>query len=412
MEGFRGLAILLVFFVHFDALFQDYLAADSAARGALRVLGEVGNAGVDLFFVVSGYLIYGAVIQKPVRYGSFMKRRFERIYPTFAAVFAIYLALSFLFPAKSKIPGGFWPGSRYVVENLLLLPGIFDIEAMITPAWSLSYEFFYYLTIPLLVALLALRTWRPRARILFFLGFATAYVAFCFLVAARLDRLVMFVAGILLHETMNATTLPRRLTPALEWSAIAFVALSFVPISLIYERHESVSWLPGFASASTTHGVLWMFASFWILALFCFAFNGILNRIFRWTPMRWLGNISYSYYLIHGLTLVALSQVCHRVLPPRGHSPALVVAFLGLGFAATVVTATILFVLVEKPYSLAPKKASSGRRPIPRPEAAWPQVEVQRPVPPHLQPGAALADTESAREVPLSERASGAAGGA
>jgi exopolysaccharide production protein ExoZ len=361
MEGFRGLAILLVFFVHFDALFQDYLTDGSASRRALRVMGEVGNVGVDLFFVASGYLIYGAVIKKPVRYGTFMKRRFERIYPTFAAVFALYVLLSFLFPTKSKVPAGLGAGSVYLLENFLLLPGMLDLEAMITPAWSLSYEFFYYLTIPLLVAALGLRRWLPRARILFFLGLGAAWFAYCLLVDPRLDRLGMFFAGILLHETMNATDLPRRLTPALDRAAVGFVAFSFVVIGLFYRHDDLVAWLPGFTERSGTYRVIWMCVSFYAFALFCFGFDGIVNRVFRWTPLRWLGNISYSYYLIHGVTLIAVAEVGHRVVPPRGHSPALVVLFLLLGFAATVATATVLFALVEKPYSLQPRPRREGR---------------------------------------------------
>jgi peptidoglycan/LPS O-acetylase OafA/YrhL len=169
------------------------------------------------------------------------------------------------------------------------------------------------------------------------------------------DRLAMFIAGILLYETMTSTAIPRKLTKGMEWAALAFFALSFVGIALLYERHDSLAFLPGYERVSGTYRVALMFASFYLFALFCFAFDGITNRIFCFTPMRWLGNISYSYYLIHGLTLLALGEVCHRLIRPSGHSPALVVAFGLLGFAATVATSTALFLLVEKPYSLAPK---------------------------------------------------------
>jgi peptidoglycan/LPS O-acetylase OafA/YrhL len=57
-----------------------------------------------------------------------MSRRVERIYPAFAAVFAVYLVLTFLFPQESKIPSP-WPhGLLYVVQNVLLLPGIVPID--------------------------------------------------------------------------------------------------------------------------------------------------------------------------------------------------------------------------------------------------------------------------------------------
>jgi len=67
-------------------------------------LENIGHSGVDLFFVLSGYLIYGALIRKKVSYLSFFRRSVERIYPTFLCVFAIYLVLSILFPEENKIP--------------------------------------------------------------------------------------------------------------------------------------------------------------------------------------------------------------------------------------------------------------------------------------------------------------------
>src|SRR5262249_39236648 len=144
-EGLRGLAVLLVFFVHFNAAFGDALAHGSAMWTLGRVLWANGNAGVDLFFLLSGYLIYGGLLPKPSGYWKYLARRVEPIYPTFLAVFGIYLALSLAFPAQSKIiePGrGTVP---YLIENLLLLPGVFHIKPIVTVAWSLSYEFAFYL---------------------------------------------------------------------------------------------------------------------------------------------------------------------------------------------------------------------------------------------------------------------------
>jgi peptidoglycan/LPS O-acetylase OafA/YrhL len=203
-----------------------------------------------------------------------------------------------------------------------------------------------------------MRRWAPRQRIAFFLLLTALFFAFCFLISAARVRLSMFAAGILLYETMQSTDIPKKLTLRLETLGVSFFGLSFLALGLIYERYRVVSWLPGFEYASGTHRVLLMFFSFYVFALFCFAFDGVTNRILRWTPMRWLGNISYSFYLIHGLTLVAVSEVSHRIIPPSGHSPWLVLGFLCVGFAATVASATLLFVLVEKPCSLTSKPKS------------------------------------------------------
>lgn len=176
MEGLRGIAVLMVFGVHYVALFFGWLAPGHASAAVADGMREVGHAGVDLFFVLSGYLIYGAVIRRPVDLRRFLSRRVERIYPTFLAVFVLYLALSFVFPAQSKIPAGTGSAALYLVANLLLLPGLFPIEPMITVAWSLSYEFAYYLTLPLLVAALGMRRWQVGRRVAFFAGLSCAFL--------------------------------------------------------------------------------------------------------------------------------------------------------------------------------------------------------------------------------------------
>src|SRR6516225_7867662 len=96
LEGIRGLAIVLVFFVHYHTLFGDYAQSDAISHFTSQFLGTVGHCGVDLFFVLSGFLIYGLVLRKRTPYLKFIQRRVERIYPTFAAVFGLYLVLSFL----------------------------------------------------------------------------------------------------------------------------------------------------------------------------------------------------------------------------------------------------------------------------------------------------------------------------
>src|SRR2546428_3012590 len=164
MEGLRGLAVLLVFFVHFHALFGPYTPTGIWLRTS-EFLGTVGNSGVDLFFVMSGFLIYGALIRREVGYFKFTSRRFARIYPAFLAVFIVYLGLSAVFPLQSKIHGGVFLAGRNLLGNLLLLPGIVYIRPCISVAWSLRYEFFFYLTLPIVISVAWMRQWKPRHRL-------------------------------------------------------------------------------------------------------------------------------------------------------------------------------------------------------------------------------------------------------
>jgi len=162
MEGLRGLAVALVFGVHFSTLSTPWQTA-GWDRVALDILHTIGNAGVDLFFVLSGYLIYGHLMRRPPPFAAYMARRIQRIYPAFLAVFLLYLLLAWRMPDAGKLPDDGSLGG-YLLANLLLLPGVFPIEPLITVAWSLSYEMFFYLVMPLIIAVLArLGIVTPRA---------------------------------------------------------------------------------------------------------------------------------------------------------------------------------------------------------------------------------------------------------
>ena len=136
MEGLRGFAVLLVFCTHYVTLIGPWLNEASWLGHAADALHTVGNAGVDLFFVLSGYLIYGSLMARPQAYLAFMRRRVRRIHPTFLAVLAIYLLLSLVFPAERKIPADTADAAVYLLQNILLLPGLFPIVPIITVAWS------------------------------------------------------------------------------------------------------------------------------------------------------------------------------------------------------------------------------------------------------------------------------------
>ena len=208
MEGLRGLAVTLVFFVHYEALFAAWVPQGSASAPVARFLSTVGHAGVDLFFELSGFLIYGAILKGRMGYASFMRRRVQRIYPTFFALLCTYLLLSMMLPSEAKWPLDQGARAVYVIENLLLMPGMFDIVPMMTVAWTLSYEVFYYALIPIIVGGFGMRSWRPQARVLTFLGLAAAFTFACFLGAGRV-QLILFVSGILVYEAYHSTSRSR-----------------------------------------------------------------------------------------------------------------------------------------------------------------------------------------------------------
>jgi peptidoglycan/LPS O-acetylase OafA/YrhL len=76
MEGLRGLAVILVFFVHYHALSAPWIPSSSLTATIAYILHEIGYTGVDLFFVLSGFLITGLLLDARGRLGGL--RRFWR----------------------------------------------------------------------------------------------------------------------------------------------------------------------------------------------------------------------------------------------------------------------------------------------------------------------------------------------
>jgi exopolysaccharide production protein ExoZ len=334
MEGLRGLAVTLVFFVHYVSLCEPWTGQQLTAFAA--ALKEIGNIGVDLFFTLSGYLIYDSLIRKRPALLQFLARRIQRIYPAFLAVFVAYVALSFAMPSESKLPNDGL--AIYLLQQVLLMPGIFPITPMITVAWSLSYELAFYLAIPLVISALSLRRWSAWGRIGLWLSIAACTVA---LADGDHKRVAMFVSGILVSDAIRVAKAPDSMAA----NAALFLAIISPILPTTVTGYERLALL---------------MASCFVLCWHCLTAQSMLTRAFSWTPLRWLGNMSYSYYLIHGLALKGFFLIAGKLVPQG----AFFFALLLPAFVVTLLVAAILFLLIERPLSLQPVDRPSERQPV------------------------------------------------
>jgi peptidoglycan/LPS O-acetylase OafA/YrhL len=342
MEGMRGFAILFVFLAHYSTSIDPWIASDSSLHWLGGVLHAIGNTGVLLFFVLSGYLVYRSLITKDQPFLRFITRRVARLYPAFTVVFVVYVALSFVFPAESKIPASVSAGAIYLIQNFLLLPGLFPIEPMITVAWTLSYEMFFYVTIGLVIPVFSLRRRSAVWRVAFFAAVAGAAGLYCAAYGGH-SRLIMFVSGILLHEALEG----RRV--AVPGSAVALLALVTGVLTVLVPAEGSTGYV-------LKVGIL--FGALFAMCYSCFSQPaGWLARGFSWTPLRWLGNMSYSYFLLHGVALKACFLMLASWLPAAERGPWLVWALMPAVFALTLIPTGALYLAVERPFSFAPRPA-------------------------------------------------------
>ena len=362
LEGMRGFAVLLVFFVHYIVLGTSALHSGTWTYRLAIGMHGIGHTGVDLFFVLSGFLIYGSLIHRPKPFGTYLGRRIERIYPTFLVVLGLYLILSFIFPEQSKLPGDPLQAILYLGQNLLLLPGIFPLVPIIAVSWSLSYEMFYYLFIPLAISGLRLRGWNPEKRMVVFLTISTAFILYCAIFGGPV-RLAMFGAGIVLYE-LTATRDPKNFPNG---AGIVAWVMGMLIILLIPQQQMGIFIVQSDLWAAVRTTVL-------CLSLFLLCLDGFSNRthltarLFTFTPIRYFGNISYSYFLIHGLTLKAYFWILGKLIPIESLSTAGFWSGLPVSFTLTVIAALVLYLLVERPLSIFPARVRKTR-PVPLVEA-------------------------------------------
>jgi peptidoglycan/LPS O-acetylase OafA/YrhL len=156
----------------------------------------------------------------------------------------------------------------------------------------------------------------------------------------------------LLYELLTFTDLRRRLSGRGEAVALLLFAAGLALVSLLDVWQPRFLFLPGLGRLYSFYCMVVLSIAFPGFLAYALTYPGLSQSLCCWTPLRWLGNMSYSYYLLHGLTLKGLALVVTRFHPPSGHQPALFTLLLAVGLTATLATSTVLFLLVEKPFSL------------------------------------------------------------
>jgi peptidoglycan/LPS O-acetylase OafA/YrhL len=93
--------------------------------------------------------------------------------------------------------------------------------------------------------------------------------------------------------------------------------------------------------------------AFYVLCLAAFQDGGPLPGLFSWTPLRWFGNMSYSFFLLHGLMLKCAFFLLANIERPTASATAMYWLLLPAVFLAALLPSVLLFFWIEKPFSLA-----------------------------------------------------------
>jgi exopolysaccharide production protein ExoZ len=121
------------------------------AEGAISFALSYGGRGVDLFFVISGFVIFYATHSAKLTPAEFLRRRVERIVPLYFFVICAVTILAMTFPATFGAPDWYTP--RHIIKSLAFIAFTDGEMPVIYVGWSLEYEMYFYLTAALLMAL-------------------------------------------------------------------------------------------------------------------------------------------------------------------------------------------------------------------------------------------------------------------
>lgn len=165
VQVLRGIAAILVVVTHAISYVSHFLEAENAAPifvSEFYFFPTLGNAGVDLFFILSGFIMFytleqAEIFRRPTTARAFLVRRFVRIYPIYWFYSLAYISLSMLaacYASDSIWVQKLW-SAEYILQSLLLYPAYYagQIAPALGPGWTLSYELWFYMIIAFALSL-------------------------------------------------------------------------------------------------------------------------------------------------------------------------------------------------------------------------------------------------------------------
>lgn len=289
----RGLAALWVILYHFTWQYFPQLDSTAFTQAVAK-----GYLAVDLFFLLSGFVLthvyFAAFRDGPTGggYRAFLAARVARVYPLHLFVLAAFVGAEFLFAhGRAVMPLDGPLSVTALFANLFMLQGLDALRLSWNyPAWSISLEFAAYLVFPLALPLLCQSSRLRRGALALICAAIPAWLAFA------------------TEDGLN------------QWSgplALARCLPEFCLGSLAYGLYRSGRWSRLLQSDATLLGAVAVLALtihagahdalavplFVLLILAAVSNRGRGAALLNCRPLTWLGDVSYSTYLLHGFML-------------------------------------------------------------------------------------------------------------
>jgi len=294
---------------------------------------KTGAAGVDLFFVISGFIMWVTTVRRRVSPLTFLGHRVIRILPLYWGVTLVMASVALVAP--SLLQNRSLDPAR-LVASLLFIPH-HDHTGMpwplFVPGWTLNYEMFFY---AVFAAILLLRRpaqiWVATGLLLTLTVLGLLLRPRCPVAATYTSPLLLeFLAGLWLGQAYTRCRLPGRAAG----SAMLLAGIGML-VALELAHYDADAWRP----------VLWGGPAFLIVA-------GAMAREASGSHLRpallgHLGDASYSLYLTHPLTIpVIWTMLPEQAMPMRA----------AVAVAVSCVIGMLCFILLERPATRALRSA-------------------------------------------------------
>lgn len=337
LQILRGIAALIVVFVHEKVLLEQYNFSSTLGT----VLGKFGIFGVDIFFVLSGFLMVITTINKAPGINTakeFILSRLQRIVPMYWLMTTVLVVILFLFPSvfnKQKFV------ALNVISSYFFLPSL-DYFGVINPVlyvgWTLIYEMFFYIIFSILLCFTRHYIIPTIAVIFLFLSFFGLFGSENIFIKTYSNTLIfefIFGCGIAVYYLKSKTLS--------NWLAIAAL---FVSMALIWPLGSYISMLPrsiylGIPAALMTVGCL------------CLEKNGAWPKF---SLLQRIGDSSYSLYLSHIFVLPILGRLFLKKSSLHNVSPELILILI---LAICVIIGYLINKFIENPINQFLKNLSS-----------------------------------------------------
>lgn len=357
LDGLRGIAIGMVVLYH--AFFLNLDPRFGLAMGRLLFPISIGWSGVDLFFVLSGFLIGGILLDAKDSsnyFRTFYARRFLRIVPVYYATLLCLFALS----TWAKLHAGASPA--WIVEGnapwslfILFLHNFWmaSSNAMgsghLAVFWSLAVEEQFYLTLPWLVRyfdrrrimMLAIEVilLAPALRVALYSFWPNHPLSWFVLMPCRADTLFFGVLGAAAVRDPDC----RAWISSRKNLFRGLIVLLALGVPFVTQTNMRANGLPMVSIMFS-----WLAAFYLLVLLYAYSFpESLASRCLRWGWLRWLGMIAYGMYLFHEIVLTFARNLLLAASPAS--SVARQLAASSGAVAVTYLLASISWIYFEKP---------------------------------------------------------------